>query len=160
MKKTAFPLIFLLFLLLFRCSSGTNSPKNDHSDAGTSPDTFAEGAYPSIPDSTMQMLWEQCDYVDYVFYDLDFSMSQEQRTEIRKALQHISRTPPEIDPSCRPSGRIFYQAKGENVAEADIYFNEKCRFYLFYKDGKKAYANALTPRGIAFYEYVLNTVNQ
>lgn len=146
------------FFLLFGCQSG----EPDQAEAATEepPAAAAQKTYPSIPDSTMQHLWERCDFVDYIFYELDFSVSQSSQSEIRKSLQHVSRVVPEIVPACRPIGHLFYQVEGENVLEADIFYSPECQYYLFYRDGEPAYANAMTPAGMQFYEYLLTQVGR
>ena len=147
----------LIFLTGAGCKEHSEDQKTDRDLPPASP-AISQVYYPSIPDSTMQMLWEQCDFIDYIFYDLDFSMSQDQQTDIRNALKHISRATPVTDPACKPVGRIFFQVKGENAAEADIFLDSRCQYYLFYKNGEQAYANALTPQGVQFYEYVFSRV--
>lgn len=149
--------LFLTLLLGFLTACGSGTSENQEV---SSPETDGNAIYPSIPDSTMQMLWDRCDYMDYVFYHLDFSMSQERQNDIRQSLLHISQGVPSIDPSCRAIGRVFYQIEGENVLEADIFFSPDCQYYIFYENGKKRYANTLTPAGIQFYERVFSMGNE
>ena len=144
------------FFLLFGCQAGEADKATEAPPAPAAQNT----TYPSIPDSTMQYLWERCDYVDYIFYELDFSVSQSSQHEIRKSLQHISRAVPDVSPACRPIGHLFYQVEGENVLEANIFFSPECQYYLFYRDGEPAYANAMTPAGVQFYEYLLTQVGR
>jgi hypothetical protein len=142
MKKA----IFLLWAIaLWSCQPG-----------GKSGNEGQQTAYPSIPLDTIAMLWDQCDYIDYVFYYQDFSISQNQRGDIQLALRHISEEPPVIDPKCQPQGRIFYQVDGVNRLEGDLFFSQGCAYFIFYDKGKYTYANRIMPEGISFFNRVFN----
>jgi hypothetical protein len=43
--------------------------------------------------------------------------------------------------------------------EADLYFNpnQGCIYYLFFQDGKPAYANRIMPAGIDFYTQIFQS---
>ena len=105
-------------------------------------------------------MWEKCDFIDFIFYYMSFSMSQNKQASIRGTLQHIADQPAEIKSDCRPIGRIFYQVEGENVLEADLFFSEGCMYFIFYEDGKKAYANSMTPAGFQFFQNVFSQVQK
>lgn len=152
--------LFLLFLL--GAAIASCQPKS--SDAGTtgtapaantaevpaSPATSSV-SYPSIPLDTLMMLWEKCDYIDFVFYNLSFSMSQDEKEGIQSTLRHIAEDVPKINENCAPLGRIFFQVDGKNAAEADFYIGENCLYYIFYENGKKTYANLMTESGKNFF---------
>ncbi len=106
---------------------------------------------PSLPVQTAQMLFEQCDYVDYVFYELPISMSLYEKPSIQRAVRHISATPAAMDPRCKPVGRIFFQIEGENVVQADIYFTPGCTYFVFLDEqGKPQYGNQMTDECIQY----------
>ncbi|MCB0587490.1 MAG: hypothetical protein KDD06_19505 [Phaeodactylibacter sp.] len=159
MERFALFVILTGFLILSGCQSG--QPKQESGqesrEEASSGQPAGEKPYPSLPLDTLQMLWNQCDYIDYVFYYKDFSVSQNQQSDIRASIRHISEEVPAISPSCQPVGRIFYQVQGENRLEADLYFSPECSFFVFYEDGKKAYANAIMPAGVQFFNQVLST---
>jgi len=60
-------------------------------------------------------------------------------------------------PGCESLGREFFHVEGEIVMEAELYFTEdgSCRAYIFYENGKPAYANAVSDAGINFYSNLL-----
>ncbi|MDX1666991.1 MAG: hypothetical protein R3350_07170 [Saprospiraceae bacterium] len=118
----------------------------------------AEATYPSVPDDTVFMLWEKCDYIDFIFYNRSFSMSQDEQAQIRQTIRHISEATPVIDPACQPAGRIFFQVEGENALQGDFFFQDGCTYFLFYEDGEIKYANEMTPLGVKFYNYVFTQV--
>lgn len=153
----------VLNLALFACQntdpgSKTNAQAAENTPA---PATAAAIQYPSLPFDTLKVIFENCDYIDYVFFYESFSVNQSQKSDIQGALQHISSEVPTIDPSCnRPVARIFYQVKGENRLEADLYFDSKCVFFLFYDKGQKAYANKMTPSGLKFFQNIYGASQQ
>lgn len=126
----------------------TTQPPNPASTGGQS--------YPSIPLDTLTMLWEKCDYVDFVFYNFNFSMSQDEKVGIQSTLRHIAEETPVINPSCPPMGRIFFQVDGRNALEADFFIGDECLYYIFYDNGKKAYANKMTDMGKNFFASIFS----
>lgn len=167
MKK----IILLLFLGmgLWTCQGG-QADQSSSSTPATTPATetqpnnadasasVGEATYPSIPVEKVKMLWDNCDYVDFVFYYLNFSMSQKVQNSIRQTIAHISSDVPQINPNCQPIGRIFFQSEGQNISEADIFYSNGCSYYIFYEDGKYAYANKMLPQGTQFYDNIFKQV--
>lgn len=147
-------LLLGLSFFLITCNAG----KSDQATAQENPKIKTN--YPSVPLETLEMLWEKCDFVDYIFYEHSFSLSQSEKFSIQKSLQHIAEELPDIKPECKPTGRIFYQVDGQNVLEADFFFSPGCLYFLFYKDGKKAYANSMTPEGFQFFQNIFQHVNE
>ena len=105
---------------------------------------------PTLPDATMQLLIDSVDYIDYVFYELDFSMSLDNEQGVKYSLAKISGSPAERVDACKPIGRIFYQIKGRNAAEADLYFSQGCTYLVFMEDNAPVYANEMSDVGKTF----------
>ena len=162
-------IILVLFLAIgsWACQGGHTEQATDSTSSSTpapavetnsTPAAAATAKYPSIPVDMVKMLWDKCDYVDFVFYYLNFSMSQKVQNSIRQTIAHIATEVPAIDPNCQPIGRLFFQAEGQNIAEADIFYSNGCAYYIFYKDGQYAYANKMLPQGSKFYENIFKQV--
>jgi len=154
--------IGLFVLLVFSCgdsaeNAGAKAENADNDPSASAEASAGERKYPSVPLDTLAMLYEQCDYIDYVFYYTNFSVNQSDPQAIRSAISHIAEEVPVIKPSCQPAGRLFYQVKGENRLVADLYFNQEsgCVYYIFLEDGKPAYANKMMPAGINFMNNLL-----
>jgi hypothetical protein len=160
MKKICIVLLWTFPLFFAACngSDDSNSDTGETTEATKTAPAQGETLYPSIPLDTLTMLYNQCDYIDYVFYYTNFSVNQSDQANIRSALSHIAEEPALVHPNCKPIGRIFYQVEGENRAQADLYFTEGCIYYLFYDDGKPAYANRMMPAGINFINSLLTRV--
>lgn len=150
--------------LIWSCQ---DAPKNEKKEDATTQAAPAAGtsAYASISLDTLQMLWNTCNYVDFVFYDpaLNFSVSQQDPNAIKATLQHIAADVPVIKGNCKPDGRIFFQVNGRNALEGDFFLNQNCGiYYLWYKDGGKTpyAANSMTNEGIGFFQNLFNQIKQ
>jgi len=149
--------IFCLFafagLMLWGCQE---APKKENQEAAATPATPAAGAvlYPSISIDTLKMLWTQCDYIDFVFYNLSIAVSQNEPNAVKSTLQHIAADVPAINNACKPEGRIFFQVAGRNALEGDFYLGANCAYYIWFKDGGKTpfAANSMTQLGADFFK--------
>ena len=161
-----FILVFGAALFLGACQQQSSSSSKDQTSASspTAPQAATPAGsaeqYPSLPVSTLEMLWEKCDYIDFIPYEFSFTMSQSEKAAIQGMLSQIAEEVPAVDPACKPIGRIFYQVAGKNALEADLYIGTTCIYYLFYENGKKAYANKLTDQGIQFYRSIFSQALQ
>jgi len=108
-------------------------------------------ALPQLPEQVYRRLVSETDYIDFIFYNLTFSMSMDERPGINLVLSQISDSPASRRENCQPIGRIFYQAAGEDITSAQLYFTAGCAYLEFLVDEKPAYAAALTEEGKAFF---------
>lgn len=159
---------FLFFSLLLaslffsQCQSGTTDQNQEEAQteveapATTAPVTTetTTSPYPSITQEKMIYLYDNCDYIDFVFYTTNFSMSQNVQGAIRSTLGTISTTPAKIVSSCQPIGRVFFQVDGQNAEEADLFFGGACLYYLFLENGTYTYGNQMTEGGFGFYQKI------
>lgn len=159
-----FTLLFslLLVLAIFGCQNEQTETAEKPTPAPAQkeePKMVPAGEFlPSVPIEKLEYLWNNCDYVDYVFYDLPISMSLDVKNSIQYALSHIAENPASLRPDCKPIGRIFFQVQGENYLEADFYFsNGGCTYYVFLENGKPKYGNYMTEEGA---KYMNNNLTQ
>jgi hypothetical protein len=145
-------------MLVISCNSNqkTNTPA-----VAVAESTAAKFKLPSLPQAEMERLIKEATFIDYIFYDLPFSISQDNQPSIHANLKLISSGVLDNLPlNCKPIGREFFQINGEIVHEADLYFSDGCYGYVFLKDGKPIYANKLTEAGMTFYTKIVNQSNQ
>ena len=145
--------VLLLLLLNWSCQSPGEEQKTD--GRASTNRTMA-----GMSQAKFDLLIENCDYIDFILYNYDFSISQNQKSQIIGTLQQIGPPLSEIPSNCNSIGRIFFQSKGENIAEADIYFSEGCTYYYFLEDNKPTYAHQLSNNGILFYNQIFQQFNQ
>lgn len=150
MKYSSIP--FLLVVLLSACSSKSGS------DAAASSKQAAPAApaFSTLPIETIRTLVAECDYIDIIMYQPQFSMSQNERSAVMATLSHISEVPAVHNAANPATGHIFYQAKGQTLLEADLYLRSEGSYLVFYQDGKPAFANAMTQQGVAFFANILS----
>ncbi|MCB0639854.1 MAG: hypothetical protein KDC54_24695 [Lewinella sp.] len=150
--------VLLLTLLSWQCQPA--APADDEAAETTTeqPAATVQGTveYPSIPASTMRYLADSCDYIDFIFYRANFSMSQSEGGAIRNTLAGVSTQPPVINPNCQATGRIFFQVQGINAVEADFFIENGCAYYIFLEDGQYKYANLMTQQGFGVYQNIIN----
>ncbi len=163
MKQISFLSLLLLLFVFASCDQGkkkdTSSTSNEVTEQTTqNTSDFKKGTanLPSIPKEMMQKLWDQCEFVDYIFYELPFSMSQTEQPSIRANLNYVGTgSIPGVPSTCKAIGREFFQINGEIVMEAEVYFSQECRFYIFFEDGKPKYSNKMSPDGEKFYNQMI-----
>lgn len=148
------PSFFLLALLLSACQPKSGAEKN----AAPAPAAVQPPApaFPTLPIEILRTLVAECDYIDIIMYQPQFSMSQNERSAVTATIQHISEAPALHNSANAPSGHIFYQSKGQTLLEADLYLRNEGSYLVFYQEGKPAFANAMNEQGAAFYANVLS----
>lgn len=158
--KLTFSLITFCFFCFASCSAPTDTPKN--STSNPEPEAAVQKAtqLPSISMELMQKLYDKCDYVDYLFYESDFSMSMNNKGSIQQVLTHVSEGVPLINPNCKSIGRVFYEIEGNTEIEAEIFFSNQCQYFVFMKDQKQIYANNITPDGVAHFNNIFKQASQ
>jgi hypothetical protein len=148
-------------LYLISCGEKTSQTNSDTKPVVTTqtpatttkPVTKTEVPYPPLPNNIFKDLYERCDFVDYIFYDpaLPMSISLNEQSSIRSTFAHIAPDKAMTDGTCKASGRVMFQHKGEYIIEADFYLRDDCTYYIFMVKGKPTYANAMSQAGITFF---------
>ena len=161
MYKLLFTLALPLFLLACNGQTETKDAPVADPPAATIVEEPLKQLYPTLPLEKAEKLFKEADYMDYVFYELPFSMNHGKRVDIKNAVAYISTSPvTNRIPQCKSIGRIFYQAKGEIIGEAEFHFNKEvgCYYLIFMEDGKPTYANLLTTKGVNNYNNIFSQV--
>ena len=156
---------FVLFVLsiFVACTSNNNSTNNQQTNPPTT-STPAPAAtqniplLPKLPKAEADNLWNNCTYIDLVFYDLPFSMSVDNQPGIRSNLIMIANKQVSQNPNCKSIGRVIYQVDGNIVMEADMFYGEGCNYFVFYKNDKPVYANSMTADGVKYFTNILTKV--
>lgn len=146
--------IFSMSILLSIVACKSDKTSTPPPTAATQPAAAHQVNLPSITLEEMENLNTKCDFIDYTFYDprLPMSISLNELPSIRLTYGHVSQTTPTpTAPTCKPTGRIFYQSQGDYILEAEFYFSDGCTYFVFFKDGKPTYANDMSPAGKKFF---------
>ncbi len=145
--------IILFTLVLLSCQNNDKSPKTPPHIAPQVPQ-LQEVPYPQAPNDLLEDIARRGDYIDYLFYRFPISMNRDGNDKVREGLMQLVRQTPRTYPGCQADGRVFFQSQGQVIVEADLFIQEGCFYMLFYKDGKPAYANALSPDAIQFFSNI------
>lgn len=147
---------FLIFCFFCFASCGTTTDNKDSTAKKPAEKVVAQTSaqLPSITVELMQKLYDKCDYVDYLFYESDFSMSMNNKGSIQQTLTHVSEGVPVLNPNCKSIGRVFYEIEGNTEIEAEIFFSNECQYFVFMKDQKQIYANNITGDGVAHFNNI------
>jgi hypothetical protein len=143
-----------LVVLFFQCKEKvSDNPKPEMTQSGTE----TKNELPPISDSDYNYLMKECDFIDYIFFDLPFSLSQDEKESIIQNMNFISREGvSNIPAGCKPMARKFFKVKGTIVWEAEVYMSDQCKHFIFYKDNKAVYANKMAQSGINFYNNLID----
>jgi hypothetical protein len=159
--KSNYILIFFC-LMFFACKQDQKKADDSAAPVATTPVVpKTEETFVSLPDDIVRTMVDKVDYIDYLWNDLPFSVSQEEKKAIVTNITFISAEPQTTIPAgCKSIGRKTFNIKGEILIEADVYFSKGCAFYVFIKDNKKVYANKMTPQGIEFYTKLIASASK
>jgi len=150
MKISILYFALVVSLAIIACKSDTQPPQKPEAVQTATAKT------PLAPLSRAEIInmYETIDYIDYIFFDWDFSMNQAEPNAVKAAITFISDVGPNTIPAgCNAVGRLVFQSKGEIIREADLYYSENCYFYSFVNESNRpAHHNAMTDQGIAFYQ--------
>ena len=150
-------LLFLLVTVFLFGSLGCKNPETKEVKAEVKKVASPAGQFERLPKEIMLTLFNNVEMLDYIFHDLPFSMSQDEKESIQTNVSYIGqKAQPNIPPGCKPMARQFYQINGEIEYEADIYFSESCYFYVFYVNGKATYANVMSEAGRNFFNTMIS----
>ena len=156
-------ILMLPLFLVFSCNNKTENKSNDRDNSkantaikkkNTKPEEVTR--YRPLPKHIYDQIYKYADYLDVMFEDLDFSMSQDNNASIRSFLSNINiRRTPAVKSSCKPMGHVVFLKKGNPIIEADFFHSPGCYYFLFFDEmGKPIFANSMTDSGINFFENI------
>ena len=153
-------LLSLILCFTFSCNSKQKKDVKTPSENAAVKDLKFKNL-PPLPQEQFKKLFSEVTYIDYIFYELPFSISQDDKPSINSNLQLIS---PEklgpLDVSCKPIGREFFHIRGIIAYEAEIYFQNGCFGYIFLDKESPIYANKISESGMKFYSNITSQAEQ
>lgn len=156
-------LLVLIGVFYIGCQSPTaDTSSNDQRTTVETPTapSLSRMAVPSIPLAELQQLYNTCDFIDFIFFELPFSMSYDNAPAIQTAIKWVAQEVPLDNPGCKALARMSFQSKGGIVAEADIYVSDNCAHLEWIKEGKTVYANKMSPAGHQHYMKLIQQFNK
>lgn len=149
--------LFAVVMLILLTSCGENEKKKALPEKPVVRTENILPQLPKMPENELALLFENCDFIDYIFIDLPFSLSQNEKSSVQQNVLFAENTA--VDQrmaSCKPMARKFFKIKGNIVWEADVFAIEPCYYFVFYKDNKATYANKMSSNGRNFYKNLID----
>lgn len=111
---------------------------------------------PLLPLEKAKEIVEKCDYVDLIFYKLDFSLNMNEPKNAKGLAVSLLSTVKPPNPTCKEGfAYISFLSDGENLADADIFFENGCTYLIFKENNKNKYICEMPSRGIKFFNSVV-----
>lgn len=147
---------YLIILSLFLCLTACKEPKATTETPAAKPAASAAQVYPAIDGQILSYLYANSTYMDYIFHDLPFSMSQSDRPSIQSSLANVSaEAQGSIPAGCKPMARQMFHVGGEIVREFDVYYSEGCTFFALVEKEKPVAMSKMTEAGQNFYKNMI-----
>lgn len=147
-------LLSALIVLSYSCKPNASQKENANTQEPQS-STQVSTTLPSIPEALLTKVFMECDFVDYIFYELPFSMSYDQQSTIQSVLRWVDGSTKIPSQGCKALGRMIFQSKGDIMIEAEIYVSQECAYYKWFVDGTATYNNLMTMEGINHYAGII-----
>lgn len=160
--KSRLIIFVLLSMLFFSCKQNSvNKADSNKASVANNKTTKPEGKVfrlPPLPKGLYEDLFKHADYLDVIFEDLDFSLSQDNNAAIRSFLQNINiKRSTELNTSCVSMGHAVFSKHGDTMIECDIFHSSGCYYFIFnYEGDPPAYSNAMSEVGISFFNNLKN----
>ena len=153
-------LLLVLGVLFLSCKDLTKSNIGKEvvsKEAKTEKKSKEEGKIyrlPPLPEHIYHDIYKYSDYLDVLFEDLDFSMSQDNNASIRSFLQNINlKRTAALNTACEPMGHASFQKNGQSIIEADFYHEPGCYYFIFYYENEQPmFSNSMSETGIQFFK--------
>lgn len=150
--------LFLLpaFLLTSACQSKKNS---EATEANAEEKKIIDLKLPFLSSEEVNKLYATAEKVDMIFYELPISVNQEEEASVKNTVLYIVPASPRVTAQCKPLGRLAWLADGVILREADVFVGEGCQYLLFMENNQPAWANAIAPEAIQFFNNITSQVN-
>ncbi len=161
--------ILVFFCTLFFIASCGSDKKSNAAQTPNEPTAQQEPVkkdvgspvIPGIDQAVLAKLYNEAEYLDFLFFELPFSMNQSDKPSIQASLANFSPDPQNRIPAgCKPIARMMYQINGEIVDEFNVYFSKECTFFVQMVNEKPFAANKMSENGVKFFQKVLSQAIQ
>ena len=119
---------------------------------------FVENRLTPIGKGIFDTLYNNTTFIDYLWHDLPFSVSQADPAAVKANVTFISPNGlSKLPKHCKSIGRKSYQFNGDIFMDADIYFGDGCAYYIFIQDNKRMWLNQISEDGQKFYTHLIQS---
>lgn len=154
-------LILLVFVIqIIACKEADNTIKDSkttNKESIESTEMVETGLQP-MDKTEYDKLFANTTFIDYIWHELPFSVSQSEPDAVKANVSFISPNGfARVPKKCKSIGRKSYQFNGDIYLDADIYYGNGCAYYIFLKDNKPVYLNAISENGQKFYGHLFKS---
>ncbi|MGB0863357.1 MAG: hypothetical protein ACPG19_15245 [Saprospiraceae bacterium] len=155
-NQSIFGLLFFV-LILVSCQNASEETTNTAQEVATPVlTTNVDTPLPLYPIEKAKDLIAKCDYVDLIFYNLDFSININEPNNAKGIVASVlsSTLPPNT--TCKEGfGYMTFQGGGEILAEAEVFFQQGCTYLIFKENNQNVGTCAIPDRGIQFFNNMI-----
>ena len=114
------------------------------------------GSLPNLPAELFDKMQKETSLVDMIPYTTKISLSIDDRESIQSfVLNYLKNSPVTVGLNCtQPEGRLFFSnLQGSTYLEADLFFNNQCKYLVYYDAGGKTplYATQIIGEGLDYF---------
>lgn len=154
-KSLFYPLLFAA--ILFAVASCENKSTSSGKEKITEP--AIQVSLPVLPEEEIARLANESTVIDFIFHDSPVSINFNDRSSIVQMCNFLSHQKPVKKARCHPIAIGIFTSGADELRKADLYFDENCAYFAFYKtDGKGyEYENQLNAQGIQYFTKVVES---
>lgn len=139
-------MLSLSFVFLLACKSGTSPVPKD----------LLEKIPSYLTLSDIQNLASEADFIDFIFYQMDISVSQGDKASIQQTTQFLTVDGKPSAMNCPAIGRLSIQSKGKIIREADIHIQgTSCAYFTLIEHKKPVGTCLISPDGRKFFDSLI-----
>ena len=150
MKKILILIISALFF--FGCNDTPSNKATNDLNQPPIANTSALQILPNLPVGNVEVLLNNTDRIDYIFYNYGKSINQTEKSSIQNMVRQITAIPqPDIN-CAMPFCKVIFYKTADKLLEGEIHFGNGCAYFVFPDaEGKPQYASKMGDSGILFF---------
>ena len=153
--KITLYLAILIAAVVFQSCGETKKGKDEKKEM----ETAIPVALPVLPGEEVARLANEATLIDFIFYDLPVSINFNERNSIVQMCNFLSNQSPVRKGQCQPIAVGIFTSGMNELAKADLYFDDNCAYFAFHKEDGKGYAyeNQLNAQGVQYFTKVIES---
>ncbi|MEP7320371.1 MAG: hypothetical protein ABI761_00580 [Saprospiraceae bacterium] len=110
-----------------------------------------------LTQNEIQDLVTKVDFVDFLFYHMNISVSQNDPASIQQSLHFLTTEAKPATMQCASIGRASFQSKGKIIFEADMHFADHCGYFTIIENKVAKGTCLMSPDGVKFLSTMINS---
>jgi hypothetical protein len=110
-----------------------------------------------LSENDIEDLATKVDFVDFLFYHMNISVSQNDLASIQLSVHFLTSEPKPASMQCAPIGRVSFQSKGKIIFEADMHYADHCGYFTVIENKTSKGTCLMSPNGVNFLTTMINS---